>query len=92
MGLGFLLFIFTTFNVANFWLRSEEKTKNHIRFCNHSLFLAIYILYFKTLEEGEGYFERVFNGIPRLTILFFIFWLFPLFINTYNLFRKKQVD
>lgn len=54
--------------------------------------ITIYVLYFKTLEEGEGYFERVFNGIQGLVILFFLCWLQPLFLNIYILFRKKEIS
>lgn len=52
--------------------------------------LAMYVLYFMTLEEGEGYFERVFGGIRGLVILFFIFWLSPFLLNIYNLFRNTR--
>jgi hypothetical protein len=52
--------------------------------------LAMYILYFMTLEEGEVYFERVFKGVTGLVILFFTLWLSPLLLNIYNLFRNKQ--
>ncbi len=53
---------------------------------------TVYLLYFKTLEEGEGYFESVFNGIQGLVILFFLCWLQPLFLNIYILFRKKEIS
>jgi hypothetical protein len=50
----------------------------------------MYILYFMTLEEGEGYFERIFEGIKGMVVLFFIVWLFPLALNIYNLFRSSR--
>ncbi len=52
--------------------------------------VVMFVLYFMTLEEGEGYFERVLGVIRGLVILFFIFWLSPLFLNIYNLFRSTR--
>gem|GEM_PF-5115764 len=52
--------------------------------------VAIYILYFMTLEEGEGYFESIFEGIKGMVVLFFIVWLCPLALNIYNLFRSSR--
>jgi len=53
--------------------------------------LAMYVLYFMTLEEGEGYFERVLGAIRGLVILFFIFWLSPFLLNICNLFRSTRI-
>ena len=37
--------------------------------------VAMYIQYFMTLEEGEGYLERELGVFRGLEILFFIFWI-----------------
>jgi hypothetical protein len=47
-----------------------------------------YVFYFMTLEEGEGYFERVFEGITGLAVLFVCTWVIPLLISIYGLAKK----
>lgn len=66
-----------------------SRSKRLISFLIIVLYACVsYILYFKTLEEGEGYFERIFEGITILTLLYFFLWFTPLIIIIYGFFKK----
>ena len=54
-------------------------------------FFVSYVFYFKTLEEGKEYFERVLNGITGWVILFLSIWFVPLMISIYGLIKKPNI-
>ena len=69
------------------------KTKKLVSIFIIVIYLVVsYVFYFKTLEEGEDYFERVFEGITGLVALFLCTWFIPLLISIYSLGRKPNDD
>lgn len=67
------------------------KRKKFISFIVIIIYLLVsYVFYFMTLEEGEGYFERVFEGITGLVVLFLCTWFIPLLISIYGLVKKGK--
>lgn len=69
------------------------KRKKFISFIVIIIYLLVsYVFYFMTLEEGEGYFERVFEGMTGLVVLFLCTWFIPLLISIYGLVKKASID
>jgi hypothetical protein len=67
------------------------KRRKIVLFFIITIYLCVsYVFYFKTLEEWEGYFERVFDGIAGMVILFFASWFTPLLIAVYGLIKKPN--
>lgn len=74
--------------LVGYGLKKENK---YVLICSIAINLCIaYVFYFKTIQEGEGYFDRVINNQIGLTIVFLGSWLVPMFISLYGSFKKQN--